>query len=115
MEKVSKPEEFNSMVPGESKITPVGLFEIEKHVNSEKTRFIVSKSTANFIDCLCEMEKLYSLTYNALEEMYGVAKADELIKGDFWKKYDAIQSVINAFMIDSISYNIGKTTNTMEI
>ncbi|SBW03888.1 hypothetical protein KL86DYS2_12516 [uncultured Dysgonomonas sp.] len=99
----------------ESMIEPEKLFEAGKHANNEKPRFIVSKATANFIDCLYEMDKLYSLTYDALEEMYGEDTADELIKGDFWGKYNAVQSVINTFIIDSISYNIGKTRNATEI
>ena len=66
----------------------------------------ISKQTWNFLSCVLALHDLYGKVEDALTEMYGEERADNLIGVEYNKKSKELESVLYSFVNDSINENI---------
>ena len=69
----------------------------------------ISKNTANFIACKMALFDLFDQTFNAVVEMFGKIRADEIMEGEYLKKSRKLEEVLDGFINDSIYENICNT------
>jgi len=71
----------------------------------------VSEHTANFIACKMSLNDLYVQMYDAICAVYGEKFADDVINRKYSDKSFELDSIIDEFIIDSISDKI----NSIEV
>lgn len=68
----------------------------------------VSAKTQKFIECISSLDSQYKLTYEALENIYGVRNAEEVMERDYSDTYNKLRGIASKFLLWSIDESIAK-------
>lgn len=66
----------------------------------------VSAKTQKFIECISSLDSQYRLTSEALENIYGVHHAEEIMDKDYFETYNKLRDITAKFLLWSIESNI---------
>lgn len=72
----------------------------------------VSAKTQKFIECISSLDKQYRLTCEALEGIYGVRNAEEIMDRDYSDAYNKLRKITSKFLLWSIDESIARDSFT---
>jgi len=69
---------------------------------------LVGAKTQRFVECIRDLDKQYSLVYEALSALYGDNMAEQVMSKKYDTVYNELRNVTSNFLLDSININIVK-------
>jgi hypothetical protein len=66
----------------------------------------ISKQTQNFIECLIDLDRLYTKVADAIGEVYVKSQVDSIINERYFESHLKLKTVIQEFLCESIDDNL---------
>jgi hypothetical protein len=71
----------------------------------------ISRQTQNFIECLIDLDRLYTKVADAIGEVYVKSQVDSIINERYFENHLKLKTVIQEFLCDLIDDNLHDNSN----